>query len=76
LRVESILEKSELFEDEPENDGDDKGEKKNPEPLRRAEPIRVACLAFIVSFAASPGSVKGTSNLLSVAGNLAGFAPA
>jgi hypothetical protein len=76
LRVESIREKSELLEDEPENGGDDGDVKKNREPLRRAEPIRVVCLAFILSFAASPGSVKGTSNLLSVAGDLAGFAPA
>jgi len=33
-------------------------------------------LAFMVSFAASPGSVKGTFNLFSVTGDLAGFAPA
>jgi hypothetical protein len=30
----------------------------------------------MVSFAASPGSVKGTLNLFSVTGDLAGFAPA
>jgi hypothetical protein len=42
------------------SDDEDGGEKKNREPLRRAEPIRVACLAFMVSFATSPGSVKGT----------------
>jgi hypothetical protein len=70
LKVESILERQKIGDD---GDG---GVLKNREPLRRAEPIRVACLAFMVSFAASPGSVKGTSNLLSVAGDLAGFAPA
>jgi hypothetical protein len=30
----------------------------------------------MISFAASPGSVKGTSYLFSVTGDLAGFAPA
>jgi hypothetical protein len=30
----------------------------------------------MVSFAASPGSVKGIFNLFSVTGDLAGFAPA
>jgi hypothetical protein len=55
LRVENILENPEPF-------GNDGREKKIANPLRRAEPIRVACLAFMVSFAASPGSVKGTSN--------------
>jgi hypothetical protein len=34
--------------------------KKNREPLRRAEPIRVMRLAFIFSFATSQGGVKGT----------------
>ena len=35
--------------------------KKNREPLRRAELIRVARLAFIFSFATSQGGVKGTN---------------
>jgi len=30
------------------------------EPLRRAEPIRVMRLAFMISFATSQGGVKGT----------------
>jgi hypothetical protein len=72
LRVESVPEKTEQFW----NAGEDEGIKKIANPLRRAEPVRVACLAFIISFAASPGSVKGTSNLFSVTGDLAGFAPA
>jgi hypothetical protein len=69
LRVESILERQKIG-------NEDEVEKKNREPLRRAEPIRVACSAFMVSFAASPGSVKGTFNLFSATGDLAGFAPA
>jgi hypothetical protein len=55
LIVESILEPQKIG-----NDGEDEDEKKNREPLRRAELIRVACSAFMVSFATSPGSVKGT----------------
>ena len=43
-----------------EDENNDEGEKENREPLRRAEPIRVARLAFMFSFATSPGSVKGT----------------
>jgi hypothetical protein len=72
LRVESILEKSKQFG----NAGEEEGEKKIANPLRRAEPVRVACLAFMFSFATSPGSVKGTFNQFSVTGDLAGFAPA
>jgi hypothetical protein len=69
LRVESLLERRKI--------GNDGRKKKIANPLRLwAEPIRVACLAFMVSFAASPGSVKGTFNLFSVTGDLAGFAPA
>jgi hypothetical protein len=69
LRVESILERQKI--------GSDGRKKKIANPLRlSAEPIRVARLAFMVSFAASPGSVKGTFNLFSVTGDLAGFAPA
>lgn len=71
MRVESISEK-----DGQANAVENEGTKKIANPLRRAEPIRVARLAFIVSFAASPGSVKGTFNLFSVTGDLAGFAPA
>jgi hypothetical protein len=71
LSIENIRERPKIG-----NDGEDAGEKENCEPLRRAEPIRVACSAFMVSFAASPGSVKGTFNLFSVTGDLAGFAPA
>jgi hypothetical protein len=54
--VESILEKPGWFG----NAGKRKGTKKIANPLRRAEPVRVACLAFMVSFATSPGGVKGT----------------
>jgi hypothetical protein len=69
LRDESILER--------QKNGNDGRKKKIPNPLRLgAEPIRVACSAFMVSFAASPGSVKGTFNLFSVTDDLAGFAPA
>jgi hypothetical protein len=69
LRIESILERQKI--------GNDGRKKKTANPLRWcAEPIRVARLAFMVSFAASPGSVKGTFNLFSVTGDLAGFAPA
>jgi len=69
LKIESILERQKI--------GNDGRKKKISNPLRLwAEPIRVARLAFIVSFAASPGSVKGTFNLFSVTGDLAGFAPA
>jgi hypothetical protein len=52
--------------------------KKNREPLRRcAEPIRIMRLAFMVSFATSPGGVKGTNFSSSVrGGGLAVFAPA
>jgi hypothetical protein len=49
------------IEDAQENEEDWK--KENREPLRRAEPIRVMRLAFIVSFATSPGGVKGTSSI-------------
>jgi hypothetical protein len=69
LRIESILERQKI--------GNDGRKNKIANPLRLwAEPIRVARLAFMVSFAASPGSVKGTFNLFSVTGDLAGFAPA
>ena len=52
LNVESILEGQ-------KTGNEDEGENKNREPLRRAQPIRVAFSAFITSFAASPGRVKG-----------------
>jgi hypothetical protein len=68
LRVESRLERQKI--------GNTGLEKKIASPLRRVEPVRVAYLAFMVSFAASPGSVKGTANCVSVTGNLPGFAPA
>jgi hypothetical protein len=68
LSIESNLERQKI--------GNDGREKKIASPLRQAEPIRVTCLAFMVSFAASPGSVKGTFSLFSVTGTLAGFAPA
>src|ERR1035441_6582903 len=69
VRVESILERQKI--------GNDGRKKKIPNPLRLwAEPIRVAFSAFIFSFAATPGSVKGTFNLFSVPGDLTVFAPA
>jgi hypothetical protein len=44
--------------------GDDKWlERKIANPLRRAEPIRVMRLAFMVSFATSQGGVKGNKSL-------------
>jgi len=58
LRVESILER-----DGQANAVKDEGKKKIANPLRWAEPVRVECLAFMLSFATSPGSVKGTFNL-------------
>jgi len=58
LRVESISEKGGQA-----NAGENEGTKKIANPLRRAEPVRVACLAFMFSFATSPGSVKGTVSL-------------
>jgi hypothetical protein len=57
--------------------GDDKWlERKIANPLRRAEPIRVMRLAFMFSFATSPGGVKGTKFVSSIRGGvLAVFAP-
>jgi hypothetical protein len=77
IRSNLIIENPEIEdEDEQEREDEDDWGRKIANPLRRAELVRVACLAFIVSFATSPGSVKGTFNLFSVTGDLAGFAPA
>jgi hypothetical protein len=56
------IEESVKIEDEQENEDEEEWEDKNREPLRQsAEPVRVARLAFIFSFAASQGCVKGTN---------------
>jgi hypothetical protein len=49
-----VLDKVKQIEDEQD------GKTKNRKPLRRAEPVRFKRLAFMISFAASQGGVKGT----------------
>jgi hypothetical protein len=61
-------------EDEQDDEAEDELKKKIANPLRRAEPIRVMRLAFMVSFATSQGGFKGTK-LSICGGGLAVFAP-